>query len=333
MFRDLNKKQRAGLVLLVVLVLGGIGWEFMSFPAHALKQPVEVTVNNGDTGQQVADTLKKAGVIRSESFFLFYLRLRGWSDTLEAGDYLIPAGVSMEEITRLIVNGITHNDVTVVIPEGYNIWQIDGRLADSGLVTRGQFAAAYYTREGHLFPDTYRFRRGSTMAELDKKMEDNFNVRNVVLLGPLSLPARDRIITIASIIEKESLRGVDMQLVAGVIENRVKRGMTLSIDATVDYGSCLRKFLDSVSAGQPTDCAVNLEPVGKEIHIDGPYNSYTRKGYPPGAISNPGKEALDAVLSPKGDYLYYLSTRDGRQMIFSKTGAEQEANRRRYLGL
>jgi UPF0755 protein len=305
----------------------------MSFPAHALKSPIEVTVNNGDTGNEVATTLKEASVIRSTRMFLIYLRLRGWDDKLEAGDYLIPAGVSMEEIARLMKNGITHNDVTVLIPEGYNIWQIDERLADAGLVTRGAFSAAYYTREGHLFPDTYRFRKGSTMAEIEKKMEDNFNVRNIVLLGPLSSEARDRIITIASIIEKESLRGVDMQLVAGVIENRVKRGMPLQIDATVDYGSCMRKFLDSVSAGKPENCFVNLEPVGLEIHIDSPYNSYTRKGYPPGAISNPGKDALYAVLNPKGDYLYYLSTRDGRQMIFSRTGAEHEANRRKYLGL
>ncbi len=277
--------------------------------------------------------LKQAGVIRSTRMFLWYVRARGWTDHLEAGDYLVPAGVSMEEVARLIAKGITHNDVTVVIPEGYNIWQIDERLADVKLVTRGQFAATYYPREGHLFPDTYRFRKGSTMAEIEKKMEDNFNIRNVVLLGPLSEEARDRIITIASIIEKESLRGPSMQLVAGVIENRVKRGMPLQIDATVSYGSCLRKFLVSVAAGSPKNCFVNLEAVGKEIHIDTPFNSYTRKGYPPHPISNPGAAALYAVLNPKGDYLFYLSTRDGRQMIFAHTGAEHEANRRKYLGL
>ena len=322
------------LTLVGLLVVAGLVWYFMIFPAVSRSQPTEVEITKGESARAVAQTLKDAGLIRSSRMFVWYAALRGWTHSLEAGYYLIPANVSLEEIAYLIATGIAHNDVAVLIPEGYNIWQIDERLADFKLVERGQFAKTYYLREGHLLPDTYRVRKGGPMAEHEQKMEDNFNVRNVVLLGPLSESARERIITIASIIEKESLRGRDMNLVAGVIENRVRIGMPLQIDATVSYGSCLRKFLASSPAGGPvSNCFVNLEPVGKEIHIDSAFNSYTRKGFPPRPISNPGAEALNAVLNPKGDYLYYLSSRDGRQMFFAKTGAEHVANRRKYLGL
>jgi len=315
---------------------GGIGWWYLSFPVVSRAEPTEMAIEKGASARQVGQTLKDAGLIRSVNMFIFYTSLRGWSDKLEAGYYLIPSNVSMEEIAYLIATGIAHNDVVVLIPEGFNVWQIDERLADAGLAERGQFSKVYYMREGYFFPDTYRFRKGGTIMEIAKKMEDNFNVRNVVHLGPLSIEARDRIVTIASIIEKESLRGSAMNLVAGVIENRVRRGMKLQIDATVSYGSCLRKFLAMIgppAAGPAKNCFVNLEPVGKEIKIDGPYNSYTQFGFPPGPISNPGAAALNAVLNPKGDYLYYLSTRDGSRMIFSKTGAEHEANRKKHLGL
>ncbi len=330
--KTLSRKQRLGLGLIAVCLVLLAAWWYLSFPAVSSDKPIEVEVERGASARQVANTLKDAGLIRSTRMFIWYTTFRGWNDDLEAGYYLIPGGISMEEVAYLIATGIAHNDIAVLIPEGYNIWQIDERLADFKLVERGQFAKAYYHREGYLFPDTYRFRKGSTMEEIAKKMEDNFNVRNVVLLGPLSVEARDRIVAIASIIEKESLRGSSMNLVAGVIENRVRRGMKLQIDATVSYGSCLRKFLATIYS-TPKNCFVNLEAVGKEIRIDSPYNSYTRAGYPKGPISNPGAAALNAVLNPKGDYLFYLSTRDGSQMLFSHTGAEHEAKRRQYLGL
>jgi UPF0755 protein len=147
-----------------------------------------------------------------------------------------------------------------------------------------------------------------------------------------SIVLRDTLLK-ASILEKEARREEDMRLVAGVIENRLDRGMLLQIDATVSYGACLRKF-QSLIVSKLKDCDVSQIPVGAEIRIDGPYNTYTRKGLPPGSIANPGIKAIQAVLNPtKSDYLYYLSIRDGSQMIFSKTAAEHAANRRKYLGI
>jgi len=120
-------------------------------------------------------------------------------------------------------------------------------------------------------------------------------------------------------------------LVAGIIRNRLARKMPLQIDATVAYGACLRRF---IVGNYKKDCDVSQIGVGAEIRIDSGYNSYMRLGLPVGPIANPGITAIQAVLNPqKSDYLYYLSTRDGSQMIFSKTAAEHAANRRKYLGI
>ena len=107
--------------------------------------------------------------------------------------------------------------------------------------------------------------------------------------------------------------------------------MPLQIDATVIYGACRRKMAEIKFT---KNCEVTFQGPAIEIKIDGPYNTYTRKGLPPGPISNPGLKAIEAALNPTAsNYLYYLSTRDGSQMIYSKTAGEHVANRRKYLGI
>ena len=145
-----------------------------------------------------------------------------------------------------------------------------------------------------------------------------------------SLVLRDTL-TRASILEKEARSEEDMRLVAGIIRNRLAKKMPLQIDATVSYGACLRRF---VAGNFKKDCDVTQMPVGAEIRIDSEYNSYMRSGLPVGPIANPGITAIQAVLNPQSsDYFYYLSTRDGSQMIYSKTATEHAANRRKYLGI
>ncbi|MEK9157887.1 MAG: endolytic transglycosylase MltG, partial [Patescibacteria group bacterium] len=278
----------------------------------------------------ISKILKEKGLVRSSLVFRFYVSGLGWESNLQAGDYTIPAGSNLKSIASQLAGGRgASNDIAVFIPEGSNIWEIDKRLAYAGLISEGQFAKAYASREGYLFPDTYRFKPGSLIGEIEQKMEENGQKKTKELIGNLGAPARERIITIASIIEKEARVESDMHLVSGVIANRLKRKMNLAIDATVDYGACVRIF----ATKQNKDCEVHLIGVAAEIKIDSPYNSYKRAGLPYGPISNPGLTSIQAALNPKGDYLYYLSTRDGSQTIFSHTGDEHEANRRRYLGL
>lgn len=315
-----------------VLVAGAflwLGW-VMLFPTPALEVSQRIHVGSGQSLTAISKTLKDRGIIRSAILFRVYVQALGWERNLKAGDYTLPAGSTFVEIASQISGGNgSSTDISVFIPEGYNIWEVDQRLADSKLITEGQFAKAYGSHEGYLFPDTYRFKPGSLMAEIEQKMEQNGQDKTNDLIGGLSAPARERILIIASIIEKEARAESDMRLVSGVIANRLKRGMPLEIDATVSYGACLRMF----SAKPTVDCQVNLVGVGKEIKIDSVYNTYTRAGLPPHPISNPGLTSIEAALNPTGNYLYYLSTRDGSQIIFSKTATEHIANRRKYLGL
>jgi len=318
----------AGAILVAAIALW-LGWIIL-IPTPIMDAVQRVHVSSGQSLTSISETLKERGLIRSSIVFRFYVAGLGWERNLKAGDYTIPANSSLSDIAEQIAGGGgSSTDIIVFIPEGSNIWEIDKRLANAGLIIEGKFAAAYGSKEGYLFPDTYHFKPGSLLGEIAQKMEQNGEEKTKTLIGGLSAPIRDRIITIASIIEKEAREESDMHLVSGVISNRIKRGMHLEIDATVSYGACLRMF----SANPTKDCQVNLIGVGAEIKIDSAYNTYARNGLPPHAISNPGLASIDAALNPTGNYFYYLSTRDGSQIIFSKTAAEHTANRRKYLGL
>ena len=318
-----------------ILVAGAfiwLGW-VMLFPTSALDTSQRIHVGSGQSLDTISKALKDRGIIRSSILFKVFIQALGRERNLKAGDYTLPVGSTFIDIALQIAGGRgSSTDIAVFIPEGYNIWEIDQRLADSKLITEGEFASAYGSREGYLFPDTYRFKPKSLLSEIEQKMELNGQDKTEEIIGGLSAPVRNRILIIASIIEKEARDESDMRLVSGVIANRLKRGMPLAIDATVSYGACLRKF-KNLSVSTLKDCDVSQIGVGAEIKIDSAYNTYLRAGLPPHPISNPGLTSIQAALNPRGDYLYYLSTRDGSQIIFSKTGAEHTANRRKYLGL
>lgn len=310
-----------------------LGWMLSVIIESPLKMSEEIIIKEGQGAYVIADTLKKEGVIKNKLVFIAYTFITGNEKKLQAGRYLFKPGTTIPDIINSIASGLAEtDDIIVTIPEGYNVWEIDKRLAGLGLIVEGKFAQKYQSQEGEFFPDTYRFNKeGETVDTIAEKMKNHLNLKfKEFSLNFSSLVLRDTL-TRASILEKEARSEEDMRLVAGIIRNRLVGKMPLQIDATVSYGACLRKF---TAENFRKDCDVSQIPVGAEIRIDSPYNSYKRAGLPPGPIANPGITAIQAVLNPKqSDYLYYLSTRDGNQMIFSKTAAEHVANRMRYLGI
>ncbi|MDP3697075.1 MAG: endolytic transglycosylase MltG, partial [Candidatus Taylorbacteria bacterium] len=141
-------------------------------------------------------------------------------------------------------------------------------------------------------------------------------------------PGRGQLI-IASMLEKEVREPQDMALVAGIIYKRLELGMLLQIDAAVTYGACLERARNQSIYGF---CDVSQIGVANFLDIDSPYNLYLRSGLPAGPISNPGEEAIKAALNPeKSDYLFYLSAKSDGRTIFSRTAAEHERNRVKYL--
>ncbi|OGM98640.1 MAG: hypothetical protein A2915_02245 [Candidatus Yanofskybacteria bacterium RIFCSPLOWO2_01_FULL_41_34] len=320
------KEHKTRLVALVAVSVF-LAWMAAGIFRSPLNEPKVVVIKGGVGAYAIAEILKQEGIITNKFLFVAYTFITGNEKKLQAGNYLFKPGVTVPDIINSVSNGLAESDdIIVTIPEGFNVWEIDKRLASFGLIVEGEFARKYQPQEGEFFPDTYRFsKEGETVDTIAEKMKNNLD-RNIL--------------TIASILEKEAREEEDMRLVAGVIRNRLAKKTPLAIDATVSYGACLRDLqvrLVNISKYQNIkykNCDVTQVGVGAEIKIDGPYNTYTRQGLPPGPISNPGIKSISAALNPATTpYFYYLSTRDGSQIIFSKTAAEHAANRRKYLGL
>ncbi len=301
-------------------------------PLYLLYAPVkisdvsskEVVIKQGEGLSIIAENLSVAGLLRSKLLFVAYVKLRGEENSLKAGRYLLSRSFNTPLIVSMIAEGRSQpDDVIVTIPEGFNIWEVDKRISASGLTTAGLFAKEYLNKEGHLFPDTYNFKKDASIKDIADKIEQNYSIK----AGAHS----EETLIIASLLEKEAKTKEDMELVAGIIQKRLKIGIPLQIDASVGYGWCLKESTKPTFKGF---CYVTQAPIAMEIKIDGPYNTYIQKGLPSGPISNPGLIAIQAAENPKeSDYLYYLSTRDGSQLIFSKTAGEHAANRRKYLGI
>ena len=356
MVRIVSCHKFSAIAILMAIAFIGLLVYFLYLPADKDDGNLtEITVRQGDGLRVVADKLSNAGLIRNKFLFVAYVSLKGQDDELKAGRYLFSRSMSIPVILSLITEGKSESDDTVVvIPEGLNVWEIDKLLVKKGLISEGQFSLQFYDEEGYLYPDTYRLRnfqfpisnlqinssdqnskQEETVEKLREKMKENFNNKTNKLWKNLSLEKRKKILVIASILEKEAKTEEDMQLVAGIIYKRLELDIPLQIDATVIYGACLRNFQFPISNLQKIkNCDVTFQSPAEEIKIDGPYNTYIREGLPPAPISNPGLKAIQAALNPQeSDYLYYLSTRDGSQMIYSKTSAEHAGNRRKYLGL
>ena len=301
----------------------------------------EFIIADGQSLGTTARLLAERDLILSRYFFVGYAILIGKEKEFQAGRYVISDPVSIHQLVSIFSGGEAEsNDVVVTIPEGTNIADIDKIFAKAGLGRAGDIISYNFkngnllSQEGLLFPDTYRFEHmeaGQFMsaAEIVKKMRNNFELKTKNIFAGRFLGVGGdrsyRTIVIASILEKEVKTEEDMRLVTGIIENRLELDMPLQIDAAVTYGVCYPKFLIGKY------CDVSLANIVDNIPVDSEYNTYRRKGLPVGPISNPGLGAIRASLNPQlSDYLYYLSARDGTT-IFSKTAAEHERARQKYL--
>lgn len=327
----INRRQIAAIIVAAVVVtLISMVWLGLS-PRNASATPVKISLPTGSGAAAVGSILEHAGIVRSALALRLYAIVTGQARTLKAGQYLLCPCASVSELVSSIANGQgLSTDLSLTIPEGKNIWEIDNLLSVRHLIVPGSFARTYVGNEGMLFPDTYRF--DATVADHSGEY-GNARVFGAVLRDAFDTKARiytPSQIIVASILEKEAKTAADMALVAGIIAERQKRGMALQIDASVAYGWCLSRWLPMSST---SNCDVTLAPIKTETKVDGAYNTYTRTGLPKGPISNPGLKALEAAAHPTASpYLYYLSTRDGSQIIYSKTLDEHLKNRVKYLG-
>lgn len=320
----------AGVLLAVLgLVLAGVGYY-----AWNLTEPVEpnatekqtFVIPRGQSVSAVADNLAEANLIKSPWAFRFAVWQQNLTGKIQAGSFLVSPGMDVFGIARRLTEGT--DDVWVTIQEGWRAEQI-GQYLESELsqfdTNSTAFTSECLTAEGFLFPETYLVPRGydtKQMCDLLKAQYGEVFTFDLREQATANTGLNDeQVVILASIVQREAKDPEQMRHVAGILLNRLEIGMALQVDATLQYA----KGYDPVKeTWWPTPTAADKE-------VDSPYNTYLNQGLPPAPISNPGLDALMAVVNPlESDELYYLHAPDG-SMYYAETYEGHQANIDRYL--
>ncbi len=290
-----------GFFLLLLLAAAGVGWLVLA--PYGPDTETFVDVAPGSSTALIGQQLEAAGVVRSQfAFDLVRIWKRG---TLRAGEYRFDEPASMLEVYGRIARGdVVTKSLTV--PEGANIFDIAARVEAGGFGTRQEFLDAAVERtglvadldpgakslEGYLFPDTYLFSSKTTPAQIAAAMVRRFRV----VAGQLGLKENvHEVVTIASLVERETAVDTERPLVASVLKNRLGKNMPLMTDPAVIYG------LELEGRWRGT-------LLKKDLSYKTAYNTYMNNGLPPGPISNPGARSLRAAMQPaQTDYLYFVA--------------------------
>jgi UPF0755 protein len=316
----------AALILTGIAGVSSVAAAFLFQPASASPQRIRVTIPEGAGAARIGQILEEKRVIRSAWAFGWYLRWRGEGATLKSGRYRLSANMSLAQIVQELQSGGAgpeEDGIRVTIPEGYTLRQIAETLEKKGVVEKTAFLEAATaeaaiaqlradfdlpktTLEGYLFPDTYFFRPRTPARQVIETMLLNFQTRFVrpnQRAIAQSGKTLHRLVTEASLIEREARVPEDRARIAGVIDNRLQRNMRLEVDATVLYALGRHK----------------ARVLYSDLEVDSPYNTYRHRGLPPGPIANPGLESLLAALRPEQhDFLYYVARPDGSH-LFTRT--------------
>ena len=334
-----------GIILGISVIVGVVVSGSYLFDAYLTKpdegtQAIAFSIEEGSSVDTIARRLEDEGLITSKLFFKAYIRFS--KATPQAGEFQLTPGMSLRALVSEL--GFAQaREVQVTIPEGYTLLEI-GEVVTTvlpGISTQqweevikknGKEAIAVddiltgipqgQGLEGYLFPDTYRFREDADAMIVAQTMvltlkrrlaENDITIpRNLIFEGGLTF---HEMLTLASIVEREVRSPEDMKIVAGIFYTRLKIGMALQADSTVNY----------VTGGNTPSISLD------DSYIDSPYNTYRNLGLPPGPISNPGMNAILATLNHvDSDYVYFLTTPEGK-VIYAKTFDEHVANKYQYL--
>ena len=312
------------LLLLIVIAAAALAFLFMVPYGPSTEQFVDIAP--GTSTLEIGRRLKEAGVLRT-GYELEALKLKR-GGILKAGEYKFDHAATPMEVYDRLHRGDVFT-ISLVIPEGFNIFDIAGAIQQAGLGSSVSFLAAERQHtdlisawsphatslEGFLFPEPYKFNRHTTELQMLGAMVKRFaEVATRLRISPADAA---RTVTMASLIEREVHVNAERPVVAGVFENRLRAGMPLQTDPAVIYASLLNGTWTGVIHQS-------------ELHSDSAYNTYVHPGLPPGPICNPGMASLQAALHPaQTDYMYFVANPDGSTR-FAKQLDEQNANVANY---
>jgi UPF0755 protein len=323
------------LVLVLALVAAGIGWLAWQETRRQLDTPLAVsgpaiiTVPPGMSLRGFAGELAARGWMEHPWILVVEGRRRGMARALRAGEYEVTPGMTPLSLLEEVVSGrVIQHQLTLV--EGWTFAQIVAAVRaspalvqtlDTGDPRRVMAAIGYpgYFAEGRLFPDTYRFPRGTTDVEFLRRafrtMEETLAAEWARRLPGLPYHGPYQALIMASLVEKETAIPAERPLIAGVFVRRLAKGMRLQTDPTVIY-----------ALGESYDGNIRRG----DLAFDSPYNTYVHAGLPPTPIASPGRESIRAALQPEeGDALYFVARGDGSH-VFSATLAEHNRAVRKY---
>lgn len=313
------KSTLTGIALIAgLLCLGFFLFLLQGSPGTETK---DVLIPRGLSLKSVSDLLSKEGIIRHPVIFQNLLRLTNGNKKVRAGEFRFRTGANLLNTLKVLYHSepITHS---ITVPEGWNIRQIASVLQEKNLVRSDKFiqlalapnsAKKYQLStphlEGFLYPDTYFFSRIDGEEKILETMVNRFFQEyqsRFKARVPASGMTLEKVVTLASIVEKETGKPSERPLIASVFFNRLKKGMRLQSDPTTIYG--IENFNGNITKS--------------DLQRWTPYNTYTISGLPPGPIASPGKDAIEAVLNPQpSEYLYFVSNNNGSH-LFSKTYKE-----------
>ena len=304
------------------------------------ERTVSFEIEKGENLWNTASNLKKEGIIESKIYFVWYVYKNDYRGKIKAGKYILSSNLKVAEIVIILIEGDKSGEresKKITFPEGFSLGQMAERLTESGFDGAGfldltkdskYFADKYAfsflsdipegkSLEGYLFPDTHSFFIEASAEDIIVKILDNFDNRVSEDLTA-EIKRQDKsiyeILTMASIIEKESNNAEDKKMVSGVFYNRIKNGQALQSCATLAFVLGEDKSQYSY----------------EDTQINSPYNTYINVGLPPGPITNPGLDSIVAAIYPtKTNYIYFLNNPKTKETIFSTTLEEHNLNKDR----
>ncbi len=302
-------------------------------------QRISVTIPSGTSSATIATMLEEKGLIKSSSAFLSFAKKSDKAASLQAGTFVLMPSMSVEEIVNALSSGETQ-EMSITIPEGYTVKDIDVLLTEKGLIKAGEAIAcandcdfASFTflpsssalaerggvLEGYLYPDTYFIDTTNFNVKFFfERMLGTFRTKVIDAFGDdigSSGRSLHEIVTMASLVEEETRHAEERTIVSGILWKRFDEQIGLYVDASNRY--ILNKPTATITAA--------------DLDMDSPYNLRKYRGLPPGPIANPGVDSIEAALNPESSpYYYYLHGSDG-VIRYAITNDEHNANRARYL--
>ncbi len=309
-------------------------------PAGNDPRLVPFTVHPGETPADIGRHLQAQGLIQDAELFRLRVKQRGVGERLEAGEYELQATMTLDEIINKLQRGRLRA-TTITIPEGWRLEQVAEYLSQQNigsqqdllrLARSSQFDSGFAwlrerpagsALEGYLFPDTYQIEATATISDVTLLLLQNFDRRVTPQMRQQAAAKYSlyEVLTVASLVEREAVKAEERPIIASVYLNRLSKNMALEADSTVQY---------ALGYQPEKNTWWRRLSVEQLRQVESPYNTYLRRGLPPGPICSPGLASIQAVLQPaKTEYLYYYAKGDGSH-AFAKTFEEHLENQQKY---